>query len=144
MSVEERSSRILSDRKVAKARLARCTQSKSNASSKEAEKPEEPAAEDRPNPLKSFASRFARHPVQPTASAAAPPVDPLQALAAQWQQSPGKMTVGQLEKDPQLAQAQLQLVYDTEITTLQVCGEPTGDDDLLLKIAQAPNHVEEE
>jgi len=48
------------------------------------------------------------------------------------------------KKDPNLAQSQVQLIYDTELVTQQVCGEPGGDDSLLLKIAQTPNQVEEE
>ena len=55
-----------------------------------------------------------------------------------------KITAKELEKDPELTQAQIQLIYDTELITQQVCGAPTGDDGLLLKIAQAPNQVEEE
>jgi hypothetical protein len=52
--------------------------------------------------------------------------------------------VDDLNADPDLAQTQIQLIYDTELTTQQVCGAPTGVDALLLKIAQAPNQVEEE
>jgi hypothetical protein len=68
----------------------------------------------------------------------------LQGLVERWQKLPSKVTLAQLEKDPELAETQIQLVYDTELVTQQVCGAPTGDDALLLKIAQAPNQVEEE
>ncbi len=57
---------------------------------------------------------------------------------------PAKVSLSVLENDPDLAQTQIQLIYDTELITQQVCGAPAGDDDLLLKIAQAPNLVEEE
>jgi hypothetical protein len=71
-------------------------------------------------------------------------VDPLQTLTARWKQLPAKISLRQLEDDPDLAQTQIQLIYDTELITQQVCGAPAGDDALLLKIAQAPNRVEEE
>ena len=105
-----------------------------------------PAANSLSNPLASLASRFARHPSQPTGNQAAAPalVDPLQALRERWQQLPVRITLADLEKDPDLAQAQIQLIYDTEMVTQQVCGAPAGDDALLLRIAQAPNQVEEE
>ena len=61
-----------------------------------------------------------------------------------WQKLPAKISLADLEKDPELAQTQMQLIYDTELITQQVCGAATGDDALLLKIAQAPNQVEEE
>jgi hypothetical protein len=57
---------------------------------------------------------------------------------------PPKVSSAELTKDPELAETQIQLIYDTELITQQVCGAPTGDDALLLKIAQAPNQVEEE
>lgn len=59
-------------------------------------------------------------------------------LQSQWQQIPANLTVRALEQDPQLEQTTMSLVYDTELQTAQVCGAPTGDDALLLKIAQAP------
>ena len=99
------------------------------------------------NPLASLASRFSRHTTPPAAKPAgscAPPVDPLQALAERWQQLPAKISVTALEKDPELTQTQIQLIYDTEIVTQAVCGAPSGDDALLLRIAQAPNQVEQE
>ena len=99
-----------------------------------------------PNPLQSLASRFSRQPAKPTGdqAAALPPVDPLQGLLQRWQKLPAKVSLADLEKDPELAQTQMQLIYDTELNTQQVCGAATGDDALLLKIAQAPNQVEEE
>ena len=97
------------------------------------------------NPLQNLASRFTGKTTKaPTNQAPSPPaVDPLQALAARWQQPPS-VKLADLDKDPELAQTQIQLIYDTEIITQQVCGAPAGDDALLLRIAQAPNHVEEE
>jgi tetratricopeptide (TPR) repeat protein len=69
---------------------------------------------------------------------------PLQDLASQWKQLPQAIQVAQLERDPQLEQTLMQLVYQTEIVTAQQCGAPTGNDALLLKIAQNPEAVEQE
>ena len=61
-----------------------------------------------------------------------------------FSRSLGPISLANLENDPDLAQSLMQLIYDTETITQQVCGAPTGDDALLLKIAQAPDQVEEE
>jgi Flp pilus assembly protein TadD len=139
----ERDARILTARKLAVARLTTCMNAKATA-------PATPSAAPAPkvssNPLQSLASRFARQPSKPAGNEAAapPPVDPLQGLVERWRRLPSKVTLAELEKDPELAETQIQLIYDTELVTQQVCGAPTGDDALLLKIAQAPNQVEEE
>lgn len=65
----------------------------------------------------------------------------LAALQAQWQQVPSRVTLRALERNPQLEQTTINLVYNTEMQTAQFCGAPTGDDALLLKIAQAPRAV---
>jgi tetratricopeptide (TPR) repeat protein len=147
LSIKERSTRILTGRKLAMARLAECTQDKAQTPAKDSTATSAPAPESRQtsNPLQSLASRFTSKTTKaPTNQAPSPPpVDPLQALAARWQQPPAvKLT--DLENDPELAQGQIQLIYDTEIITQQVCGAPSGDDALLLRVAQAPNHVEDE
>jgi len=139
----ERDARILAARKVAMARLTACSNTKASA-------PATPSAAPVPkvssNPLQSLASRFTRQPSNPAGNqpAAPTPVDPLQALAKRWQELPVRLSAAQLAKEPDLAESEIQLIYDTEIVTQQVCGPPTGDDALLLKIAQAPNQVEEE
>jgi tetratricopeptide (TPR) repeat protein len=148
---KEQYTRILADRKLAMDRLAQCTQTKASApapaTAKEVTPPStDSASKPASNALQSLASHFSRKPAQPAEKPveAPPAVDPLQALAARWQQLPAKMSVDDLNADPDLAQTQIQLIYDTELTTQQVCGAPTGDDALLLKIAQGPNQVEEE
>ncbi len=134
------------------ARLAECTQDKSSGHGKRLRQ--------RPAPRSSQQSASSQAPIrwqawppispaiqpspQPNQPAASPPVDPLQALAERWQQLPAKISLTDLEKDPELAQTQIQLIYDTEIITQEVCGAPSGDDALLLRIAQAPNQVEQE
>ena len=65
-------------------------------------------------------------------------------LQTQWQQIPARLTVRALEQDPQLEQTTMSLVYNTEEQTAQLCGAPTGDDALLLKIAQAPLAVQQQ
>jgi tetratricopeptide (TPR) repeat protein len=65
-------------------------------------------------------------------------------LQNQWQQVPVNLSVRMLEQNPQLEQTTMSLVYDTEIQTAQICGAPTGDDALLLKIAQAPLAVQQQ
>jgi Flp pilus assembly protein TadD len=151
LSVRERVARILTDRKIAMARLAQCTQDRPqtpiNVSPAAANSAAAPAGgSSKPNALQSLESRFARQPSGPPQNqAAAPlPVDPLQSLAERWKQLPAKLSPRELENDPDLAQRQIQLIYDTEMITQQVCGAPAGDDALLLRIAQAPNQVEEE
>ncbi len=47
----------------------------------------------------------------------------------------------QLLADPVFEQNTLNLVYDTERTTAGMCGAPTGEDALLLRIAEAPGQV---
>jgi tetratricopeptide (TPR) repeat protein len=65
-------------------------------------------------------------------------------LQGQWQQIPARLSVRMLERNPQLEQTMMSLVYETEEQTAQVCGAPSGDDALLLKIAQAPLAVQQQ
>jgi tetratricopeptide (TPR) repeat protein len=141
----ERMARVLTDRKLAMARLAECTQDKAAGPANDSPQASAPAAKSS-NPLQNFASRFSRHPTPPTPNPPAKPapIDPLVPITQRWQQLPVRMSASELEKDPELTQAQIQLIYDTELVTQQVCGAPAGDDALLLRIAQAPNQVEEE
>jgi Flp pilus assembly protein TadD len=146
LSLSERGARILTDRKLAMARLAQCTQDRPQTPATANSATAPAAGPSKPNPLQSLESRFTGHPSTPpqNQAAAPPPVDPLQSLAERWKQSPAKLSLRELEDDPDLAQTQIQLIYDTEMITQQVCGAPAGDDALLLRIAQAPNQVEEE
>jgi Flp pilus assembly protein TadD len=139
----ERDARILRARKLAMARLTECGNIKATAP---ATPSTAPAPKVSSNPLQSLASRFTRQPSNPGGNqpAGPTPVDQLQALVKRWQELPARLSPADLARDPDLAEAEIQLIYDTEIVTGQVCGPPTGDDALLLKIAQAPNQVEEE
>ena len=147
----ERNARILTDRKIAIARLAQCTQEQSQTSTDSAAasvpSPIPPSKSSAlTNPLQSLASRFSRHPATPAPNpaAAVPTADTMPTLAERWKELPATISLANLENDPDLAQSLMQLIYDTETITQQVCGAPTGDDALLLKIAQAPDQVEEE
>jgi len=64
-------------------------------------------------------------------------------LQQEWQQIPMGIAVRGLEQNPQLEQTIMSLVYETEEQTAQICGAPSGDDALLLKIAQAPLAVQQ-
>jgi tetratricopeptide (TPR) repeat protein len=64
-------------------------------------------------------------------------------LQGQWQQIPANLSVRMLEQNPELEQTTMSLVYYTEEQTAPICGVPTGDDALLLKIAQAPLAVQQ-
>jgi tetratricopeptide (TPR) repeat protein len=150
LTPRERSARILNDRTLAMARLSQCVQEKSSAPEPNvaAGGPTPAPRKGLPNPLAGLASRFTLHPsgtADKKQQAAAPPVtDPLEDLQKRWQELPVRLTALQLEQDPDLEQAQVQLIYDTELLTQQVCGAPQGDDALLFKIAQAPSQVEED
>jgi tetratricopeptide (TPR) repeat protein len=80
-------------------------------------------------------------PAANTVPAALPP--DLAALNIRWQAEPKNLTLGALIHDPRLQQQELDLVYDTELKTVHDCGTPTGDDALLLRIAQSPDAVEQ-
>src|ERR1700684_1638605 len=79
LSSRERNTRILTDRKLAMARLAECTQEKASAPAKTSEVASAPAPKGGSNPLQSLASRFSRQTAKPAANQPAPPAaDPLQ------------------------------------------------------------------
>lgn len=77
-----------------------------------------------------------------TTSPAAP--GQLAALVSRWEQLPPRLAVSDLEENPGLEQTILQLVYDTETLTARICGPPSGDDALLLRIARNPDAVEQD
>jgi len=80
-----------------------------------------------------------------TACAASKTASPaLAPLVSRWSQIPQQIRLYQLEQNPDLIETILQLVYDTERTTAQVCGPPAGDDAILLRIAENPAAAEQE
>ncbi|HEX6496418.1 MAG TPA: hypothetical protein VF018_13095 [Acidobacteriaceae bacterium] len=65
------------------------------------------------------------------------------ALGNRWQSAGPRLTIAALGEDADLEQTTMQLVYDTEQVTERVCGEPTGDDAALLRIAASPETIEQ-
>lgn len=63
-------------------------------------------------------------------------------LAARWQSDDPRRISSLLRRDVEKQNDALQLIYDTEVQTSQLCGAPTGDDALLLMIAKSPEAVE--
>jgi hypothetical protein len=62
-------------------------------------------------------------------------------LGKRWQAARPRLTVAALANDAALEDATMQLVYDTERVTEDVCGAPTGEDAALLRIAASPDSV---
>ncbi len=67
--------------------------------------------------------------------------DSMAALAQRWQDARPHLAVADMTDNAQLEQAAMQLVYDTEQVTEQVCGEPTGVNAALLRIASSPDSI---
>lgn len=67
---------------------------------------------------------------------------PLQALGARWTSKEATISRAALLRDSAEQDAIVQLVYDTEVQTDQVCGAPTGDDAVLLLLAKSPKATE--
>jgi Tfp pilus assembly protein PilF len=82
------------------------------------------------------------------ASADPPAAAELTNLRNRWQQLPAKITLHMLEDNPDLEQSLVTLAYDTEKLTARMkaasCGAPTGEDKLLLQMAQASWAVEQQ
>jgi tetratricopeptide (TPR) repeat protein len=69
--------------------------------------------------------------------------DQMTALGNRWQSARPRLTVAALVDNAELEQATMQLVYDTEQVTARACGEPTGEDEALLRIAASPDSVDQ-
>lgn len=65
----------------------------------------------------------------------------LQALNNSWSSPGGRSNNTAVSRDPSLQDSAMQLVYDTEIQTAKLCGAPTGDDALLLRLATTPHGI---
>jgi hypothetical protein len=64
------------------------------------------------------------------------------ALGNRWDSTRSPLTVAALMDNAQLERATMQLVYDTEQVTEQVCGDPTGENAALLRIAASPDSID--
>jgi tetratricopeptide (TPR) repeat protein len=65
----------------------------------------------------------------------------LQTLSTQWISPSGSAKAAALLADSSLQDSAAQLIYTTETETSQLCGPPTGDDALLLRLATAPRAI---
>jgi hypothetical protein len=64
----------------------------------------------------------------------------LQNLAAAWAGKEATLSRRALLKDSAAQESAIKLIFDTETVTGKVCGTPTGNDALLLLLAQHPTH----
>jgi tetratricopeptide (TPR) repeat protein len=64
---------------------------------------------------------------------------PLQSLGARWTSGDASLSRAALLTDQATQDATMQLVFDTEVQTNQICGAPSGDDALLLLLARSPH-----
>jgi tetratricopeptide (TPR) repeat protein len=64
---------------------------------------------------------------------------PLQTLGVRWTSRDASLSRAALAKDPAAQNETMQLIFDTEIQTNQICGAPSGDDALLLLLARSPH-----
>lgn len=58
-------------------------------------------------------------------------------LVKRWQVDSAHVTTAYLMRNPDALQQEMDLVFDTELTVNQYCGPATGDDALLMMLAQA-------
>ncbi|WP_353072284.1 tetratricopeptide repeat protein [Tunturiibacter gelidoferens] len=66
----------------------------------------------------------------------------LQDLTTKWASKDATSSRSALLNDPTQQDATLQLIFDTETQTSKICSAPTGDDALLLQLAQFPKAME--
>lgn len=66
----------------------------------------------------------------------------IQSLSARWIGKEATINRTTLVNDSNEQEAVIKLVYDTETQTSQICGTPTGDDAMLLILAQSPKALE--
>ncbi len=64
---------------------------------------------------------------------------PLRSLGARWTSGDASLSRAALLTDQASQDATMQLVFDTEVQTNQICGAPSGDDALLLLLARSPH-----
>ena len=73
------------------------------------------------------------------ASTASGLASPLQSLSARWTSGDAKLSREALLGETTAQDATMQLIFDTEVQTNQICGAPSGDDALLLLLAKSPH-----
>ena len=83
----------------------------------------------------------AARPESPQAVAAA--TQAMANLGTRWSAARPHLNMTDLAENPQFEQAEMQLVYDTEQITSHACGQPTGANAALLRIATSPDTVDQ-
>lgn len=131
---KQRARRILMEAAIAHQRFLDCASQihLAPAAAPASQPPNRPAsAQSQPSP--------GQQPAQP----GTPPPDPtgMSALGLKWQQL-GSFDAPALGGNADLEQNLVDLIDQTEIVTAKVCGPPTGDDALLLQLAQVPDKTE--
>ena len=66
----------------------------------------------------------------------------LAALSTRWDAEPDHLTVADLANDTAAQERESKLINDTELATAQACGSPTGDDAVLLRLAEVPSFAD--
>ncbi len=141
--------RIINDRELARHRFEDCS-AKQSASPASTAPPQTSAPGPAPASSRALATilkPFKTAPNTPAPANIAPPAasteavaSPMQQLATAWAAEPQHLTAQQLMNDFALEQQEVKLIQQTELLTQAACGEPTGDDAMLLRLAQVPSN----
>ena len=124
MAPAVRTSHLLNDARIAQSRLKACTVEQA---------PKAPA------PWLSSAFRSAR---RPAPGAAASPPGPLQGLQLRWRGLDTARNRAALRRDDDLQEQYATLMNETETAVTQACGQPAGDDALLVRLqTHPPSHL---
>lgn len=83
----------------------------------------------------SCSAQLSETPATASPHSVAEPATPLQPLAARWSGEAATSPAETLLRDPERQDAVMQLVFDTESQTAALCGQPSGDDAILLLAA---------
>jgi tetratricopeptide (TPR) repeat protein len=67
----------------------------------------------------------------------------IDSLDQRWSGADGTANAEALLHDPSLQASAMQLAFDTEVDTAQICTAAAGDDALLLRLATSPHHTPE-
>ncbi len=106
--------------------------------------PAPPAGRSLASRLNLLGDRTAQSPSDKVAAQPASSADSdMTSLATRWNAARPRLEMKDLEENPQFEQAEMQLVYDTEQITSHVCGQPTGTNAALLRIATSPETVDQ-
>jgi Tfp pilus assembly protein PilF len=81
--------------------------------------------------------KIAQSRIAACAATSSPPQPAMQELQARWQTADKPTNRRVLVENATAQDSMTQLIYDTEVATAQTCGQPTGDDALLLQLARA-------